>query len=65
MSGDPHEIAALAARLEAMGALIGLPIDPAYRDGVARALAELLEAADFLAELVLDAETEPSPIFRP
>lgn len=58
-------IATLAAQLEAMGALIGLPIDPAYREGVAAALAELLDAADFLAGLSLDPEIEPSPVFRP
>jgi hypothetical protein len=55
----------LAARLEAMGALIGLPIDPAYREGVARALADLLDAADLLAGFALDLEIEPAPIFRP
>ena len=63
MSED--QVRELAGRLEAMGALIGLAVDPAYRDNVAWYLAELLDAADLLAGLPLDETIEPSPIFRP
>jgi len=62
---DERQVLALAERLEAMGALIGLAVDPAYRTDVAWYLAELLEAADLLAGLPLDDTIEPSPIFRP
>jgi hypothetical protein len=62
---DERQVRALAERLEAMGALLGLLVDPAYRESVAWYLAELLDAADLLAGLPLSDATEPSPIFRP
>ena len=62
---DDREVRALADRLEAMGALIGLPVDPAYRLNVAGYLAELLDAADLLAGFPLDGAIEPSPSFQP
>lgn len=60
-----RDVAALARRLEAMGALIDLPIDPAYRESVARHLADLLDAAEFLSALPLGDAIEPAPVFRP
>lgn len=62
---DDREIGALAERLEAMGALIGLSVEPPYRLNVAWYLAELLEAAELLAAFPLDDTVEPAPIFRP
>jgi hypothetical protein len=62
---DDREVLALAERLEAMGALIGLSVDPPYRLNVAWYLAELLEAAELLAGFPLDDTVEPAPIFRP
>jgi hypothetical protein len=62
---DERQVRALAERLEAMGALIGLVVDPEYRENVAWYLAELLDAADLLAGFPLDEATEPSPVFRP
>jgi hypothetical protein len=51
--------------LAAVGALIGLTVDPAYRDGVAGYVVELLEAAELLAGFPLDETVEPAPVFRP
>jgi hypothetical protein len=51
--------------LEAMGALIGLSIDPASRDDVAGYVVELLEAAELLAAFPLDETIEPATVFRP
>lgn len=62
---DDRQVRALADRLEAMGALIGLAIDPAYRENVAWYLAELLDAAELLAGFPLDETTESAPVFRP
>ena len=62
---DDARIAALAERLEAMGAPIGLSIDLAYRVNVARSLAALLDAAALLAEFPLAEDVEPAPIFQP
>ena len=62
---DEGQVRALADRLEAMGALIGLAVDPAYRENVAWYLAELLDAADLLAGWPLGEAIEPSPTFRP
>lgn len=62
---DDTEVAALAERLEAMGAPIGLSIDPAYRVNVARYLAALFDAAALLDEFPLAEDVEPAPIFRP
>jgi hypothetical protein len=62
---NEREVEALAARLEAMGALIGLAVDPAYRLNVAWYLAELLDAAALLAEFPLPDDVEAAPIFEP
>lgn len=62
---DEAAVRELAGRLEEMGALIALPVDPAYRLNVAWYLAELLEAADLLASFPLNDAVEPSPTFRP
>jgi len=48
-----------------MGALIGLTVDPPYREGVIGYVVELIEAAQLLAGFPLDETIEPSPIFRP
>jgi len=54
-----------ADRLEAMAALVGLTLDPAYRASVIEYIIELLEAAEQLGGLPLDETVEPAPIFRP
>ena len=54
-----------ADRLEAMAALVGLTLDPAYRASVIEYIIELLEAAEQLAGFPLDETVEPAPIFRP
>lgn len=58
------DIAALAERLPAMGALIGLAIDPASRMNVAWYLASLLDAAALLDGFPLAGDVEPAPIYR-
>jgi hypothetical protein len=62
---DDAEVRALAERLPAMGAPIGLEVDPAYRPGVAAYLAELLDAAALLAGFPLPDDVEPAPVFEP
>ena len=61
---EARDIATLVRQVDALAALIALPIDPAYREGVARALADLLEAVDLLAGFSIAADVEPSLIFR-
>jgi hypothetical protein len=56
---------ALAAFVDAMAAVMALPIDPGARPGVAGHLARLLAAAALVEELALPDEIEAAPMFRP
>ena len=49
----------------AAAALLGLAVDPAYRDGVARNLQAMAAIAAPLMELELPTEIEPAPVFEP
>ncbi len=62
---DERQVRMLADRLEAMGALIGLAVDPVYRENVAWYLAELLDAADLLAGFPLAVHRPPTSAPRP
>jgi hypothetical protein len=50
--------------VEALAAMAGFSIDPAYRPGVAANLALLLDRAALLATPPLDQAVEPAPVFR-
>lgn len=52
------------AMVEALAAVAGFAIEPAYRPGVAANLALLLERAALIATPPLDATIEPAPVFR-
>jgi hypothetical protein len=49
----------------ALAAAIGLPLNPAHREGVALNLARLLTQGDIVLSVPLPPDTEPAPIFRP
>ena len=51
--------------VETLARIAGLPIDPAYRPGVAANLALLLDRAALIATPALDAAVEPAPVFHP
>jgi hypothetical protein len=56
---------ALAVYVEQMAAALSLPIDPAWRDAVARNLAGHLAAGRLLMDFPLPDEPEPAPTFEP
>jgi hypothetical protein len=60
----PVDDAALDACVDAAPALVGLRIDPAYRDGVKLNLRATANAARLVLEFPLDDEAEPAPLFR-
>jgi len=53
------------AYVDAAAALIGLPIDPAHRPGVAINLERLAQMAALVMEFPMPDEAEPAPVFRP
>ena len=53
------------AYVDAAAALIGLPIDPAYRPGVVVNLERIAQMAALIMEFALPDEAEPAPVFRP
>ena len=61
----PPDPRALGELVDALAPLIGLPIDPAHRAGVAENLARLLKVALLVTEFPLDDGIEAAPIFRP
>jgi hypothetical protein len=64
-STPPPDDAALDAYIDAAPVLVGLVIDPAYRDGVKTHLRATAAAARLVLEFPLDDEAEPAPVFRP
>jgi hypothetical protein len=48
-----------------LAAATGVPLDPAYRPGVAANLMRLLAQGDIVMSVALPFDTEPAPIFRP
>lgn len=51
--------------VDAMSRLIGLPILPEHRAGVALNLARLMVQARLVQSVVLPEETEPASVFTP
>jgi hypothetical protein len=51
--------------VDAMSRLIGLPILPEYRGGVALNLARLMMQARLVQSVALPEETEPASVFTP
>jgi hypothetical protein len=63
---DSRDPAAMAAALVDHGAaLLGLTIEPAWREGVVRNLGGHLVAARLVMEFPLRDEDEPAPVFEP
>jgi hypothetical protein len=52
------------AIIGAMAPLIGLPIEPAWREAVAANLKAVSNAARLVMEFPLEDEVEPAPVFR-
>ena len=53
------------AYLDAAATLIGLPIDPEYRNGVVENLARIAQMAALVEAFPVPEEVEPAPVFRP
>jgi hypothetical protein len=53
------------ATVDALAALLGLPIDPAHRPGVAMNLARIAALAALVTEFPLPDAAEPAPVFTP
>jgi hypothetical protein len=51
--------------VDAMSRLLGLPILPEHRDGVALNLARLMAQARLVQSVALPEETEPASVFTP
>lgn len=60
----PPDDDALDAYIDSAPALVGLAIDPAYREGVRTHLRATANAARFVLEFSLDDETDLAPVFR-
>lgn len=60
----PVDDATLEACIDAAPALVGLAIDPAYREGVKMNLRATANAARLVLEFPLEDEAEPAPVFR-
>ena len=54
-----------ASDIAALSQLTDLPIAPQYREGVAAQLTALLEQAELVVGLALEATVEPAPVFTP
>ena len=59
----PFDDKAIDAHIDAAPALVGLTIDPAYRDGVKLNMRATANAARLVLEFELDDEAEPAPVF--
>ena len=65
MSAPAPDQEAVGAYVDAMAALIALPIDPAFRANVGEHLARLITVAALVAEFPLPDDLEVAPVFRP
>lgn len=65
MTDTPDPAALAAAYVDHAAALLGLTIEPAWRDGVVRNLAGHLMVARLVMEFPLCDEDEPAPVFEP
>jgi hypothetical protein len=62
MTDEPFDA---AAYVDAAARLIGLPLDPAHRPGVALNLERIAQMAALVMEFDLPEETEPAPVYSP
>jgi hypothetical protein len=53
------------AYVDAVAALIGLPLAPAHRPGVVLNLERIAQMAALVMEFALPEETDPAPVFAP
>jgi hypothetical protein len=60
----PADPAALDAFVDAGAAIVGLKIDPAYRDGVKLHLNATMNAAKLVLSFDAEDDAEPGPVFR-
>jgi hypothetical protein len=54
-----------AATLDATTALLGLAIEPAWREAILAYMKVISEAAQLVLEFPLEEDVEPVPVFRP
>jgi hypothetical protein len=55
----------LGAFVDAAARLLGIAVEPSWREGVVANLAVTARAARLVAEFPLDDELEPAPVFSP
>jgi hypothetical protein len=60
----PLDDAGAEAIIDAMAPLLGLSIEPAWRDAVAANLKVVANSARLVLEFPLEDELEPAPVFR-
>ena len=65
MTDTRDAVAMAAACVDHAAALLGLTIEPAWREGVVRNLAGHLMAARLVMEFPLRDEDESAPVFEP
>jgi hypothetical protein len=61
----PPDPRAAAALVDTASTLLGVPIDPAYRNGVVEHVVRLLTAGALVTEFSLPDEVEAAPVFTP
>jgi hypothetical protein len=54
-----------ASFVEAASALVDLPINDTYRDGVVAAFTGIITLADLVTSFPLEPSLEPAPVFQP
>jgi hypothetical protein len=64
-SVPPLDDATLDAFIDSAPELVGLTIDPAYRDGMKTHLRATANAARLVLDFDLGDEIDPAPVFRP
>lgn len=60
----PLDDAAAAAIVDAMGPMLGIEVDPAWRDAVVTSLKATANAARLVLDFPLEDELDPAPVFR-
>jgi len=65
MSAFVPDRKAVTAFVDAISAVIALPIDPAFRANVVEHVARLLTVAALVAEFPLPDDVEVAPVFHP
>ena len=60
----PTESKDIEAFVDAAAVLVGIPIEPEWRAGVASHLAIIMANAELVAEADCTAATEPAPVYK-